>query len=43
LPDGTQRFTPEYESARQIAEQDRVSLHEVLTVANLVYQAASAR
>jgi uncharacterized protein (TIGR00299 family) protein len=43
LPDGTQRFTPEYESARQIAEQNRVSLHEVLTVANLVYQAASAR
>src|SRR4051812_15203829 len=43
LPDGSQRFTPEYESARQVAEQNQVSLHDVLTVANLVYQAASAR
>jgi uncharacterized protein (TIGR00299 family) protein len=33
LPDGSQRFTPEYESCRQIAEREGVSIAEVRSAA----------
>jgi uncharacterized protein (DUF111 family) len=39
LPDGTQRFTPEYEACRQIAERNAVSLAEVIAAAQNAYLA----
>jgi uncharacterized protein (DUF111 family) len=38
LPDGTKRFAPEYESAKQIAEANNVTLDEVYTAAKAVFQ-----
>jgi pyridinium-3,5-bisthiocarboxylic acid mononucleotide nickel chelatase len=39
LPDGSRRFTPEYESARRIAEQSAVSILEVMTAAQNSFRA----
>ena len=40
LPDGTQRFTPEYESARTIADQHAVQLSQVIATAQAAFQHA---
>jgi len=37
LPDGSQRFTPEYESCRSIADQQNASLAEVMAAAQAVW------
>jgi pyridinium-3,5-bisthiocarboxylic acid mononucleotide nickel chelatase len=37
LPDGTQRFTPEYEACHQIAERHSLSLATVIAAAHSVY------
>ncbi|MCI0334381.1 MAG: nickel pincer cofactor biosynthesis protein LarC [Planctomycetes bacterium] len=39
LPDGSQRFTPEYESCRQVAEQFGVPLADVMSAAHEAYRA----
>jgi uncharacterized protein (TIGR00299 family) protein len=38
LPDGSQRFTPEYESARAIADQHAVLLSQVIATAQTAFQ-----
>jgi pyridinium-3,5-bisthiocarboxylic acid mononucleotide nickel chelatase len=38
LPDGSQRFTPEYESARTIADQHKVLLSQVIATAQAAFQ-----
>jgi uncharacterized protein (TIGR00299 family) protein len=38
LPDGSQRFTPEYESARAIADQHTVLLSQVIATAQAAFQ-----
>ena len=40
LPDGSQRFTPEYESARAIADQHAVLLSQVIATAQAAFQRA---
>jgi len=40
LPDGSQRFTPEYESARAIADQHTVLLSQVIAMAQAAFQRA---
>jgi uncharacterized protein (TIGR00299 family) protein len=40
LPDGSQRFTPEYESARTIADQHTVPLSQVIATAQAAFQRA---
>jgi uncharacterized protein (TIGR00299 family) protein len=40
LPDGSQRFTPEYESARTIADQHTVLLSQVIATAQAAFQRA---
>jgi hypothetical protein len=40
LPDGTQRFMPEYESARAIADQRAVQLTQVVATAQAAFQQA---
>jgi len=40
LPDGSQRFTPEYESARAIADQHTVLLSQVIATAQAAFQRA---
>jgi hypothetical protein len=37
LPDGSQRFTPEYEACRAVADQHNRSLAEVLTAAQAAW------
>lgn len=41
LPDGSQRFSPEFESCRVISQAQEVALAEVYRQAQLAYQAAS--
>jgi pyridinium-3,5-bisthiocarboxylic acid mononucleotide nickel chelatase len=38
LPDGTQRFTPEYEAVREIAERNAVSLSQVTSAAQEAFR-----
>jgi uncharacterized protein (TIGR00299 family) protein len=38
LPDGSQRFTPEYDSARKIAEQAKIPLSQVTDAAQSAFQ-----
>jgi hypothetical protein len=41
LPDGSQRFSPEYEPCREISQQHKVPLAEVYRQAALAYQSDS--
>jgi uncharacterized protein (DUF111 family) len=38
VPDGSRRFSPEYEACRQIAERNLVSLGEVIAEAQNAFQ-----
>jgi uncharacterized protein (TIGR00299 family) protein len=38
LPDGSQRFTPEYEACRELAERNQVSLAEVMSLAQQAFR-----
>jgi uncharacterized protein (DUF111 family) len=40
VPDGTRRFTPEYAACREVAEQDNVSLAEVIAAAHDAFRRA---
>jgi uncharacterized protein (DUF111 family) len=40
LPDGSERYTPEYEACRQLAEQSNVTLAAVIEAAHAAWQSA---
>jgi uncharacterized protein (DUF111 family) len=38
LPDGSSRFSPEYEAAKQIADSQDISLRDVYAAAQVAYR-----